>query len=210
MNHEKGILVVFSGFAGSGKGTIMKELIAHYPSAYALSVSATTRSPRPGEEDGREYFFKTTEEFEQMIRDGKLLEYASYVGNYYGTPKDYVEQKLKEGYDVILEIETQGALKVKEMLPDTLLLFVTPPDADTLFNRLTGRGTEDAATIDKRMNQAYKEADVMSSYDYLIINDTIEQSVQSVHSIIRNEHARMNRNQNTIKQLKQQLACYRK
>lgn len=210
MNKKKGILVVFSGFAGSGKGTIMKELIARYPDEYALSVSATTRKPRPQEEEGREYFFKTKEEFEQLIREGKMLEYANYVGNYYGTPKDYVDQKLNEGYDVILEIETQGALKVKEMLPDTLLMFVTPPDADTLFARLTGRGTEDAATIDKRMNQANKEAEVMNLYDYLVINDTIEESVATVHSIISNEHARISRNDEKIEQLKQQLACYRK
>lgn len=205
MSDKKGILVVFSGFAGSGKGTIMNELMRKYPEKYALSISATTRKPRPNEVDGREYFFKTTEEFEQLISDGKMLEFANYVGNYYGTPKDYVDQKLHEGYDVILEIETQGALKVKKQFPETLLLFVTPPDADTLFNRLSGRGTEDEATILKRMNQATIEVDVMPQYDYWIVNDTIEKSVECVHSIIQMQHYSMNNNQNGIKNLKQQL-----
>ena len=119
MERRNGILVVFSGFAGSGKGTIMKELMKRYPERYALSVSATTRAPRPGEEEGVDYFFKTESEFLELVSSGQMLEYAHYVDNYYGTPKGYVERKLHEGYDVILEIETQGALKVKEMLPDT-------------------------------------------------------------------------------------------
>ncbi len=209
MKNEQGILVVFSGFAGSGKGTIMKELIKRYPERYALSISATTRSPRAMEENGREYFFKTVEEFEQLIRDGQMLEYANYVGNYYGTPKDYVFSKLNEGFDVILEIETQGALKVKEMFPDTLLMFVTPPDVDTLFARLTGRGTEDAKTIAKRMSQASYEAEVMEQYDYWVINDELEACVANVHSIIKNEHFRMNRNKNKIEDIRRQLDCYR-
>lgn len=210
MNNKEGILVVFSGFAGSGKGTIMKELIKRYPEKYALSISATTRNPRPGEEDGREYFFKTKEEFENLISRGEMLEYANYVGNYYGTPKEYVFSKLGEGKDVILEIETQGALKVKQQFPDTLLMFVTPPDIDTLFDRLTGRGTEDSETILKRMSQAGNEADVMHQYDYWVINDSIEECVNQVHSIICNEHFRMNRNIQSINGLKEQLVKYRK
>ena len=126
---EKGILIVVSGFSGSGKGTIMKELLKQYDN-YALSISATTRNPRPGEEDGREYFFKTVEDFEKMIAKEELIEYARYVDNYYGTPRAYVEEQLEAGKDVILEIEIQGALKVKEKFPDTLLLFVTPPSAE--------------------------------------------------------------------------------
>ena len=137
---EKGILIVVSGFSGSGKGTIMKELLKQYDN-YALSISATTRNPRPGEEDGREYFFKTVEDFEKMIAKEELIEYARYVDNYYGTPRAYVEEQLEAGKDVILEIEIQGALKVKEKFPDTLLLFVTPPSAKELKNRLIGRGT---------------------------------------------------------------------
>ncbi len=208
--NKKGILVVFSGFAGSGKGTIMKELLKRYPDNYALSVSATTRSPRPGEEEGISYFFKTKEEFEKMISNGSLLEYANYVGNYYGTPVDYVNRKLEEGFDVILEIETVGALKVKEMLPDTLLMFVTPPDGDTLFKRLTDRGTEDQLTIAKRMAKAYNESGVMNQYDYLIINDTINEAVLSVHSIIQNEHHRINRNLNIVNDLREQLSVFKK
>ena len=128
---EKGILIVVSGFSGSGKGTIMKELLKQYDN-YALSISATTRNPRPGEKDGREYFFKTVEDFEKMIAKEELIEYARYVDNYYGTPRAYVEEQLEAGKDVILEIEIQGALKVKEKFPDTLLLFVTPPSAEEL------------------------------------------------------------------------------
>ena len=132
---EKGILIVVSGFSGSGKGTIMRELLKKYDN-YALSVSATTRAPRPGEEEGREYFFKSTEEFEKMIAKDELIEYARYVDNYYGTPRVYVEEQLEAGKDVVLEIEIQGALKVKEKFPDTLLLFVTPPSAQELRSRL--------------------------------------------------------------------------
>ncbi|MCR4956076.1 MAG: guanylate kinase [Lachnospiraceae bacterium] len=210
MNKRKGILVVFSGFAGSGKGTIMKELMNRYPENYALSISATTRNPRPGEEDGREYFFKTVEEFQELINKGEMLEYAQYVNNYYGTPKAYVESKLQEGYDVILEIETQGALKVKEMLPDTLLMFVTPPDAETLFRRLTGRGTEDEETIAKRMAQAAHESTLIPQYDYLVVNDELEACVNQVHSIIENEHCKTKHNKDNIDQLKDQLAFYSK
>ena len=137
---KEGILIVVSGFSGAGKGTIMKELLEKYDN-YALSVSATTRKPRPGEEEGKAYFFKTREEFEKMIAKDELIEYARYVENYYGTPRMYVEEQLKAGKDVILEIEIQGALKVKEKFPDTLLLFVTPPTAAELKRRLAGRGT---------------------------------------------------------------------
>ena len=138
--NEKGILVVVSGFAGSGKGTLMKALLNQYEN-YALSVSATTRNPRPGEAEGREYFFKTTEQFEEMIRQGAFVEYAKYVNHYYGTPKAYVEEQLAAGKDVILEIEIQGALQIKEKFPETLLLFITPPSEEFLYQRLTGMGT---------------------------------------------------------------------
>ena len=153
---EKGILIVVSGFSGSGKGTIMKELLKQYDN-YALSISATTRNPRPGEKDGREYFFKTVEDFEKMIAKEELIEYARYVDNYYGTPRAYVEEQLDAGKDVILEIEIQGALKVKEKFPDTLLLFVTPPSAEELKNRLVGRGTETMDVIEFRMKRAKEE-----------------------------------------------------
>ena len=155
---KRGILLVVSGFSGAGKGTLMKELLRRYEN-YALSVSATTRKPRVGDEEGRVYFFKTIEEFERMIADGELIEHACYVGNYYGTPKAYVEQKLCEGQDVILEIEIQGARKVKEQFPDTVLLFVSPPGADELKRRLTKRGTESPEVIANRLNRAVQEAE---------------------------------------------------
>ena len=149
MNHQ-GILVVVSGFSGAGKGTLMKELLKRYDN-YALSISATTRAPREGETDGKEYFFVTKEQFEKMRDERKLVEYAQYVNNYYGTPKEYVEQKMAEGKDVILEIEIQGALKVKKRFPDALLLFVTPPSAEELRRRLVGRGTETLEVINARL-----------------------------------------------------------
>ena len=202
---DRGILIVVSGFSGSGKGTLMKELLARYPDTYALSISATTRSPREGEEDGREYFFVTKEEFEKMIAKGDLIEYAKYVENYYGTPRKYVEQKLEEGKDVILEIEIQGALKVKKAFPDTLLLFVTPPTARELQSRLVGRGTETMDVIRSRMNRACEEAEGMDSYDYLIVNDNLDSCVEEMHEIIQGEHRRSFRNQTFMKEIKEDL-----
>ena len=162
---ERGILIVVSGFSGSGKGTLMKELLERYKDRYALSVSATTRRPREGEIHGREYFFLSRDEFEKLIVKDELIEYAKYVENYYGTPRAYVEEKLEEGKDVILEIEIQGALNIKKMFPDALLLFVTPPDADELRRRLVGRGTETMDVIKSRMDRACEEAVGMENYD---------------------------------------------
>ena len=139
---KKGILAIISGFSGAGKGTVVNRLLEK--ESYAVSISATTRKPRTGEVDGQNYFFRTKDEFEKMIANDQLIEYAEYVGNYYGTPKDYVFKKLDEGFDVILEIEMQGALKVKEKFPETALIFITPPSADELKKRLVGRGTERA------------------------------------------------------------------
>ena len=201
---EKGILIVVSGFSGSGKGTIMKEMMRQYDN-YALSISDNTRNPRPGEEDGREYFFKTVEEFEKMIAKDELIEYARYVDNYYGTPRAYVEEQLDAGKDVILEIEIQGALKVKEKFPETLLLFVTPPTAKELRNRLVGRGTETMDVIDFRMNRAKEEAEGMDQYDYLIINDVLQDCVEQMHRIIQGEHRRSFRNIEFIENMKAEL-----
>lgn len=203
---QKGILIVCSGFSGAGKGTIMKKLLSDYADCYALSVSATTRAPRPGEEDGREYFFKTREEFEKMIEKKELIEYALYVENYYGTPKSYVTEQLDAGKDVILEIEIQGALNVKEMFPDALLLFVTAPDADILKDRLAGRGTEDEQTVNARLKRAGEEAMYIGAYDYLVVNDRLEECVEEVHSIIRSEHCRISRNQEFINKMRRELA----
>lgn len=202
---KKGLLIVVSGFSGSGKGTIMKQLLKKYEEQYALSVSATTRQPRPGEVDGREYFFRTTEQFEEMIGQDALIEYAQYVGNYYGTPKAYVEQQLAAGKDVILEIEIQGALKVKKKFPDTLLLFVTPPSVDVLRERLIGRGTEDAGTVKKRLGRAIEEADGVEEYDYLVVNDDLDICVEEVHSVIQAEKLRVSRNINFINEIKSEL-----
>ena len=203
--NEKGILIVVSGFSGSGKGTLMKELLTRYPDTYALSISATTRSPREGEVDGREYFFVSKDEFEKMIAKGELIEYAKYVENYYGTPRDYVEKKLDEGKDVILEIEIQGALKVKDAFPETLLLFVTPPTAEELRSRLTGRGTESAEVIEGRMKRAAEEAEFMDRYDYLIINDVLDECVEEMHQIIQGEHRRGFRNTAFMEHMKEEL-----
>ncbi len=207
---NKGILTVVSGFSGAGKGTIMKALMKNYSDTYALSISATTRAPRPGEVNGREYFFVSTKEFENMIAQDALIEHAQYVNNYYGTPKDYVFEQLENGKDVILEIEIQGALKVKEKYPDTVLMFVSPPNAAELKSRLEGRGTEDAATIASRLSRAWQEAQGVEKYDYFVINDVLEDCVKKVHAIIQNEHARAFRNQELIDTIKNELKEFSK
>ena len=201
---KRGILIVVSGFSGAGKGTLMKALLNKYDN-YALSISATTRNPREGEVDGREYFFKTVEEFEKMIAKDELIEYAKYVNNYYGTPRAYVEEQLEAGKDVILEIEIQGALKVKDKFPETLLLFVTPPSVDVLRGRLIGRGTETMEVIESRMRRAAEEAEGMEAYDYLIINDDLEVCVREMHRIIVGEHRRTIRNKEFMNQIKAEL-----
>ena len=183
---DRGVLTVISGFSGAGKGTVVKQLLQEYD--YGLSISATTRSPREGEQDGREYFFKTKEEFEKMIREHQLIEYAQYVGNYYGTPKEYVVQQLEQGKDVILEIEMQGALRVREILPEVNLIFLTPPTVDELERRLVSRGTETAEVIRERMARAKEESAYMKEYDYVVINDDLDECVENVHQLIRSLH----------------------
>lgn len=205
---RKGVLVVLSGFSGAGKGTIMKEIIKRYP--YFLSISATTRKPREGETDGVDYFFHTKEEFQTMIKNGELIEWAEYVGNYYGTPKKAVEQQLAEGKDVLLEIEMQGGMLVKEQFPEALLLFVTPPSFAELERRLIGRGTETEEEIARRMQRATEEAAYMSSYDYLIINDQLEQAIQDVHQIICTEHMRVTCNEEIIHNFKKEAKSKQK
>lgn len=202
---KKGILAVVSGFSGAGKGTLMKELLQAHKDQYALSVSATTRQPRAGEEHGREYFFVTKEEFEQMIREDALIEYACYVGNYYGTPKSYVLEQMEAGRDVILEIEIQGALKVKERFPDTLLLFVTPPSAAELENRLKGRGTESGQVIRSRLKRAVEESEFMEKYDYILINDDLHACVREMHELIQVQHLRAGINGEWIEKIKNEL-----
>lgn len=206
MSGKKGILTVISGFSGAGKGTVLKGLLSKHDE-YALSISATTRSPREGEEHGREYFFLTGEEFEKMIAKEELIEYAMYVNHYYGTPRVYVQEQLAKGRDVILEIEVQGALKVKEKFPDTLLLFITPPDAAELERRLTDRGTESPEVVQKRMKTAAKEAQFMEFYDYIIVNekDKLDECVEKIHQTIRAEHQKSSRNHAFIEHMKKDL-----
>ena len=210
MNQRNGLIIVLSGFSGAGKGTIMKNLLKNYPDMYHLSISATTRDMRPGEQDGREYFFKTREEFDDMIAKGEFLEYATFNGNSYGTPKAYVEQLAFEGKDVILEIEVQGALQVKEIFPEALLLFVTPPSAQTLKERLVGRGTESEDVICQRLAISAKESHLMEKYDYLIVNDVLENSVREVHEIIQCEHFRTARNKSAIQEMQKELTIFSK
>lgn len=206
---DRGILVVVSGFSGAGKGTLMKRLMEKYDN-YALSVSATTRAPRPGEEHGREYFFHTKKEFEELILEDALIEYAQYVDNYYGTPKAYVEKQLNMGKDVILEIEIQGALKVKKKMPNTLLLFVTPPSAEELKHRLVNRGTESMDVIESRLGRASEEAEGMLEYDYILINDVIEDCVDNMHNIIQSQHDAVKNRQEFIKEITEEIAVFKK
>lgn len=201
---KKGCLVIISGFSGAGKGTVVRELTSRYDN-YALSISATTRAPRQGEENGREYFFKTREEFEELIKQDALYEYAQYVSNYYGTPKAYVQQQLDAGKDVILEIEVQGALNVKAKNPEALLLFVTPPSAQELKRRLIGRGTETLEVINERMARASEEALLMDRYDYLIINDKLEECTETIHQLVQREHLRMSANLDMVEKIKKEL-----
>lgn len=206
---RKGILIVVSGFSGAGKGTLMKKLLETYDT-YALSVSMTTRKPREGERDGIEYFFSTKEDFEKKIAENGLIEYAKYCDNYYGTPKAYVEEQLKAGKDVILEIEIQGALKVKKQFPEALLLFVTPPSIAELERRLVGRGTETAEVIRQRLLRAGEEAQGIEEYDFLIINDDLERCVEEIHNIVTASRNAPFRNTEFMKQIKEELLALSK
>ena len=208
--NRKGILVVISGFSGVGKGTLVRRLMERYKEQYALSISATTRDPREGEQDGREYFFRKKEEFEKLIENDELLEYASYCGNYYGTPKAYVEDQMAQGRDVILEIELQGALKIKEKRPDTFLVYVMPPDARTLVDRLTNRGTETPEKVHERLTRALEESKEVDKYEYMLINDELDQSVEHLHSLIEVQHNKINRNLEFISQIQKDLTEYLK
>ncbi|WP_424452027.1 guanylate kinase [Paenibacillus pinisoli] len=187
-----GLLIVLSGPAGVGKGTVCTALRARMPEI-VYSVSATTRQPRQGEVEGVNYFFKTREQFQDMIARDALLEHAEYVGNYYGTPRDFVDRTLAGGKDVILEIEVQGALKVKKNFPEAIFVFLLPPSLDELKQRITGRGTETQDIIDTRMNVAVEEMNLLSHYDYAVINDEIDAACDRIRSIIIAEHCRRER-----------------
>ena len=206
---SKGVLAVVSGFSGAGKGTIMKALLKEYDD-YALSISVTTRSPRPGEEDGREYFFRTREEVEKMIAEDQLLEYAEYVGNYYGTPRFYVEDMLARGKNVILEIELQGAMQIKQKNPEAVLVFITPPSFEELKNRLIGRGTETEEVINSRLARAAEEAEEMDKYDYIVVKDQVEDCVHCLHQIILSERCKVHCNEELIKTIQEEARVFAK
>ena len=180
---HKGSLIVVSGFSGAGKGTIMKKLVGETED-FALSISMTTRAPREGEQHGKEYYFVTKEVFEETIANDGLVEYACYCGNYYGTPKSYVDEMLSAGKNVLLEIEMQGAMKIKEKFPEAVLLFVMPPSAKVLYERLVGRGTETKEVIDKRMARAVEESQGIEQYDYIVVNDDLDTCVEEVKAIV--------------------------
>ena len=203
--NDKGLLLIISGFSGTGKGTVINRLLSEHGRYYALSVSATTRQPREGERDGVEYFFKTAEEFELMIKNDELIEYACYVKNYYGTPKKYVEDRLAEGKNVILEIEIQGALDVKKLYPDSVLIFLLPPSITELESRLRQRGSEADSVINERLSRAVAEVTSAYDYDYIVINDDLDACCNAVDAIVRAEKYNVKRNTDFIKKTENDL-----
>ena len=190
---ERGLLIVFSGPSGVGKGTVRQEIFSTPDHKFEYSVSMTTRAQRPGEVDGKDYFFRSREEFEELIRNGQMLEYAEYVGHYYGTPLTYVNETLDKGIDVFLEIEVQGALQVKKKVPDAVFIFLTPPDLNELQERLVGRGTDSEEVIAQRIERAREEIALMSEYDYAIVNDEVPLAAERVKRVIEAEHFRVDR-----------------
>lgn len=202
---KRGLLIVLSGPSGVGKGTVRAAIFSKGEQKFVYSISATTRQPRTGETDGVDYFFKTREEFEQMIQNKQLLEYAEYVGNYYGTPLEYVENTLATGKDVFLEIDVQGAIQVRELIPEGVFIFLTPPDLNELESRIVNRGTDSDEVIAKRMKTAREELELMKYYDYSVVNDTVDNAVQKIEAIIQTEHLRIIRNLDTIEELEEIL-----
>lgn len=190
---DRGLLIVLSGPSGVGKGTVRKAVFDDPTTSFEYSISMTTRQAREGEVDGVDYYFRTKEQFEQAIADGKMLEYAQYVGNYYGTPLDYVEEILVSGKDVFLEIEVQGALQVREAMPEGIFIFLTPPDLSELKNRIIGRGTESMEVVEERMSEARREIEMMNAYDYAVVNDIVDNAVQKIKGIVQTEHLKTER-----------------
>lgn len=192
MEQNHGLLIVLSGPSGAGKGTLCRELLRQLPQV-KYSVSATTRQPRPGEVDGLHYYFRSREEFQTMIEQDQLLEWAEFCGNYYGTPQFAVEQAIQAGNDVILEIEIQGALQVKQRFPQGVFIFVVPPSMDELSQRIHKRGTESEEVIQKRLQTAARELEYVSEYDYVVVNDEIPLAVDKLKSILLAEKCRVKR-----------------
>lgn len=205
--NNRGVLTIISGFSGVGKGTLVKELISKYDN-YALSVSATTRSMRPGEEEGKSYFFLSVSEFEEKIKKNELLEYAKYVNNYYGTPRKYVEEMLDSGKDVLLEIEIQGARQIKKLMPDALTIFIMPPTADTLKERLVGRNTETMDVIEARLKRAAEESRGIEEYDCILVNDDLQKSVEKLHELIQASHNHSFRNIKFIEEIREGVKVF--
>ena len=196
---DRGVIAVISGFSGAGKGTVVEQLVKKH--GYTISVSATTRKPREGEVEGKNYFFKTKEQFEEMIQKGELIEYAQYVEHYYGTPKEYVMEQIRNGKDVLLEIEMQGALKGKEKFPEVSLIFITPPSAKELRSRLEKRGTESEEVIAKRIARAKEECAYMPEYDYIMVNDDLDQCVRQMHQLLQSIHFSRNNQKDLIEKI---------
>lgn len=193
MSEKRGLLIVLSGPSGVGKGTVRAAIFENNQYNYTYSISATTRQPRQGEVDGQDYYFVSKEKFEQLIEDNMLLEHAKYVGNYYGTPIQPIEDHLSKGHDVFLEIEVQGAMTVKERMPEGIFIFLAPPNIDELESRIVGRGTDGQEVIYERMQKAREEIEMMKHYDYVVVNDTVENAVHKVNAIILSEHLKVDR-----------------
>ena len=191
--NERGLLVVISGPSGVGKGTIRKALFDMPDNNFCYSVSMTTRKPRQGEVSGVDYFFVSREEFEHAIENDEMLEYAEFVGEYYGTPRKYIESRLSEGKEVIMEIEVQGALQVREKMPESVFVFIVPPSRKSLIERLKIRGTENPESIQKRLDKAEREYHLAYKYDYIVVNDDVFNAADRIYAIIRAEHAKTER-----------------
>ncbi|WP_314760869.1 guanylate kinase [uncultured Abiotrophia sp.] len=205
MSASRGLLIVLSGPSGVGKGTVRAAVFANNQFQYVYSVSATTRAQRPGEVDGKDYYFVSREEFETMIQNEALLEYAEYVGNYYGTPVQKIEENLAAGHDVFLEIEVQGAMKVKERMPEGIFIFLAPPNLEELESRITGRGTDAAHVIQERMATAKEEIELMQHYDYVVVNDQVQHAVDKINAIIQSEHLKVER---VVDQIRHDMETY--
>ena len=189
---ERGSLIVVSGPSGCGKGTVIQEFLKSHKDAW-LSISCTSRDPRPGDVPNESYYFITREEFEEKIEKGEFLEYAEYNKNYYGTPKEHIEERLAKGIDVILEIEVQGALKVKELVPEAICIFIMPPSMKELKKRLVGRGTESKEKVLGRFKTAYQEINNVTRYNYVVTNDDVENAVAKMSAILLSEKCRVDR-----------------
>lgn len=205
MSASRGLLIVLSGPSGVGKGTVRAAVFANNQFQYVYSVSATTRAQRPGEVDGKDYYFVSREEFETMIQNEDLLEYAEYVGNYYGTPIQKIEENLAAGHDVFLEIEVQGAMKVKERMPEGIFIFLAPPNLEELESRITGRGTDAAHVIQERMATAKEEIELIQHYDYVVVNDQVQHAVDKINAIIQSEHLKVER---VVDQIRHDMETY--